>query len=215
MAPDELGRERAGEAGGAGDEHPRGGVAVERLGRALTHGATPRSRPSAASIAVRGRGDLLVGERAVGGAELEPQREALAPLAELLALVEVEDLGRPQQLAAGRENRVADAAAAGVVGGRRRRCPGRRPGSWSRPRRSPRRPRRRRAAAPGRLRSRPRPRGPTRGRRADGPRRSSRRGGAPTRSRRAARPGCRNGSVRRPRRRARRRAGRQAPRARP
>src|SRR4051794_33512802 len=51
--------------------------------------------------------DLLVGQGPVGGAELEPQRQALPPLPQLLAFVEVEDAGRAQQLAAGRDHRRA------------------------------------------------------------------------------------------------------------
>ena len=113
VAPDELRGERAGEAGGAGDEHPRGGVAAQRLG--VTHGATLRSRQRRLDRRAA-LGDLLVGERAVGGAELEPQREALAALADLLAAVEVEDLGRAQQLAAAREHRGAHALGADVLG---------------------------------------------------------------------------------------------------
>ena len=47
VAPDELGGERAGEAGGAGDEDPGRGLAVERLRARLSHGASPRSRRGA------------------------------------------------------------------------------------------------------------------------------------------------------------------------
>src|SRR5665811_2367804 len=54
------------------------------------------------------RRDLLVGEGAVGGAELEPQGEALAPLPDLLALVEVEDLGLAQQPAAAGQHGLAN-----------------------------------------------------------------------------------------------------------
>src|SRR4051812_13025231 len=50
-------------------------------------------------------GDLLVGEGSIAGAELEVEREALAPLAELLALVEIEDLSRAQQPAAAGHHR--------------------------------------------------------------------------------------------------------------
>ena len=63
MAPDELGGERAGEAGRAGDDDPGGGIAVERL--RVIHAATLRSRPAPRSIARAALGDLLVGQRAV------------------------------------------------------------------------------------------------------------------------------------------------------
>src|SRR5262249_42234197 len=52
-------------------------------------------------------GDLLVGESPVGGSEAEPQGEALAPLAHLLAAVEGEDLRPAQQLAAAAPTRLA------------------------------------------------------------------------------------------------------------
>ena len=113
-SPDDLGRQRAGEAGGAGNQHPRGGIAAQWLGIGLTHAARPRSRPASprspraapatsSSVRVRSR-----------GAELEAEGQALAPLAQLLALVEVEDLGRAQQLAAAGEDRLADGSAATI-----------------------------------------------------------------------------------------------------
>ncbi len=46
VAPDDLRRQRAGEPGGAGNQDPRGGVAFERLGRVVSHAATPRSSPA-------------------------------------------------------------------------------------------------------------------------------------------------------------------------
>src|SRR5215207_2212607 len=46
-------------------------------------------------------GDLLVGERAVGGAELQPDGERRAALADLRAAVDVEHLGAAQERAAG------------------------------------------------------------------------------------------------------------------
>ena len=67
-------------------------------------------------IAPRSPADLLVGEGAVGGAELEPEGEALAPLPELLASIEVEDLGRVQQLATGGEDRRADLGGGDLLG---------------------------------------------------------------------------------------------------
>src|SRR4029079_836079 len=42
MTPDDLGRERAGEAGGAGYEDAGGGLAAQRL-LPVSHGAPPRS----------------------------------------------------------------------------------------------------------------------------------------------------------------------------
>ena len=71
----------------------------------LSSRSDPPISASAASIALAALGDLRVGERPVGGPELEPQREALAPLADLLAAVEVEDVGDAQQLAAARRAR--------------------------------------------------------------------------------------------------------------
>src|SRR5690606_10075790 len=60
--------------------------------------------------------DLAVGERAIRGAELQAQREALAVGADLLAAVEVEDARRAQQLAAGLEHGRAHALRGHVLG---------------------------------------------------------------------------------------------------
>src|SRR3954447_16456778 len=46
------------------------------------------------------RGDVLVGQRAVVGPELQPQRERLVVGSDLLAAVDVEDAHVPQQAAA-------------------------------------------------------------------------------------------------------------------
>src|SRR6476469_730852 len=46
VAPDDLRRQGAGEAGGAGNQHPRRGVAVEWLCEPISHAATPRSLPA-------------------------------------------------------------------------------------------------------------------------------------------------------------------------
>src|SRR5918992_2876053 len=60
--------------------------------------------------------DVLVGERAVGRAELEPDRQRGAALADLRAAVDVEDLGASQQRAAGRADRLEHARGGHVVG---------------------------------------------------------------------------------------------------
>src|ERR1700735_1562438 len=66
----------------------------------------------------RGAGglDLLVGQRPVGGAKLERQRQALLARAELLAFIKVEDLDRAQQLATAGPHR-GDHVCRGGVGG--------------------------------------------------------------------------------------------------
>ena len=46
VVPDDLRRQRAGEAVGAGDQDPRRGLAVERLCGEVIHAASPRSRPA-------------------------------------------------------------------------------------------------------------------------------------------------------------------------
>src|SRR5687768_17149423 len=55
---------------------------------------------------------LVVGERALGCAELEPQRERLVPLADLLTAVDVEQPHALEQFAAAHVHRVLD------IGGR-------------------------------------------------------------------------------------------------
>ena len=65
--------------------------------RSLTERAADLSKRRANRVAQLG--DLLVGQGAIRGAELEAERQALAPLADLLAVVEVEDAGVAQELA--------------------------------------------------------------------------------------------------------------------
>ena len=116
MAPDELGGERAGEPGGAGDEHPRGGLAVERS-RSPVAGDQPRSSaPIASSAATIAGADARRPRRrsASGRRARNSSRSARLrlPSRDLLALVDVEDGCRAQQLAAGLDDRVAGSAAA-------------------------------------------------------------------------------------------------------
>src|SRR5687768_10373325 len=59
--------------------------------------------------AIAHRLDLVVRERSVLSAELEPQREALVPLGDLLAAIEVEDLGVSEKVAARLGDRRPDA----------------------------------------------------------------------------------------------------------
>src|SRR5260221_1403097 len=61
-------------------------------------------------------GDLFVGEGAVRRPELEPQGKALAVLTQLLSIVEIEDLGGPQQLTAPGENRATHLRRRHIVG---------------------------------------------------------------------------------------------------
>src|SRR4029077_9591763 len=61
-------------------------------------------------------GNLLVGEGAVAGSELEPQSEALAALAHLLTFIEVEHIAAPQQLAAPGHDRIAYLCRRGAAG---------------------------------------------------------------------------------------------------
>ena len=95
MALHDAGAQRAAEAGGPDDGDPM-------------HGATLRSRPARPRSRCRALGDLLVGERAVGRAELQPQRQRAVALPHLLALVDVEHLGAGQQLAPGLAHHGAD-----------------------------------------------------------------------------------------------------------
>ena len=46
VAPDDLRRQGAGEAGGAGDQHPRRGLAAQWLCTEVIHAALPRSAPA-------------------------------------------------------------------------------------------------------------------------------------------------------------------------
>ena len=193
MAPDELARRALRRS------RRRRRRAPSRRGRRSVAGRHPRRDPpisaSAALIASRALRDLLVGERPVGGAELEPQREALAALADLLAAVEVEDVGRAQQLAPAVERpprgprsaatSSSTTTARSSLDGRDRR---------SRPRSARRRAARRRAAAP---RSTSKPAAASRSHVAAHERVELADPAAPASPAthgRGARPGCRNGS---------------------
>ena len=60
--------------------------------------------------------NLLVGEGALVSTELEAEGEALLSLADLVAAVEVEDLGAPKELAAGVGTALANALGRDVLG---------------------------------------------------------------------------------------------------
>ena len=111
----------------------------ERARRSRTRPATstrPHSRSDPPISAQRGLdrltplGDLRVGERAIGSAELEPQREALSPLTHLLAAIEVEDRRAAQQLAAARRRPPPGPSPPAPPRRRRSPDPRARPGTW-------------------------------------------------------------------------------------
>ena len=81
-----------------------------------SHGASLRAPASSALDPPAHRGDLVVGERAVGRAELEPQRERLVPLAHLLAAIDVEQPHALEQLTAGRAHGRLDVGVRDVLG---------------------------------------------------------------------------------------------------
>src|SRR3954451_24130207 len=62
------------------------------------------------------RGDLLIGQRAVRGAELEGEGDGLPALADLFAVEEVEDGGRAEQVATGLEHGCSHSLGAEVLG---------------------------------------------------------------------------------------------------
>ena len=85
MAPQQVRGERAGEAGRAGDDHPRRALARGAAQGRPSHAAHPRARRARATIRSRTRRDVLVGERALERAEGQRERERAPALPHLLA----------------------------------------------------------------------------------------------------------------------------------